>query len=78
MWNLLFHQLLQRPQGFSAVKPYGSMDDGIFLISGVCLETLVELGKNLHLTVQLHGEKEQLKAFHKKRQQWSYPPGRGT
>ena len=43
MWNFLFDVLLTRLQGFSAVKPYEYADDGMFLVSGICLETLVDL-----------------------------------
>ena len=45
MWNLLFDVLLTRLQGFSAVKPYGYADDGMFLVSGICPETLVDLAQ---------------------------------
>ena len=45
MWNFLFDVLLSRLQGFSAVKPYGYADDGMFLVSGICPETLVDLAQ---------------------------------
>ena len=45
MWNLLFDVLLTRLQGLSAVKPYGYADDGMFLVSGICPETLVDLAQ---------------------------------
>ena len=45
MWNFLFDVLLSRLQGFSAVKPYGYPDDGMFLVSGICPETLVDLAQ---------------------------------
>ena len=45
MWNLLFDILLKRLQGFSAVKPYGYADDGMFLVSGICPYCDVDLAQ---------------------------------
>ena len=45
MWNFLFDVLLTRLQGFSAVKPYGYAGDGMFLVSGICPGTLVDLAQ---------------------------------
>ena len=45
MWNLLFDELLLRMQEFSAAKSFGYADDGMFLVSGICPNTLVDIAQ---------------------------------
>ena len=77
MWNLLFDVLLTRLQGFSAVKPYGYADDGMFLVSGICPETLVDLAQPAIDCAVAWGEENDL-SFHfpQRKQRWFSSQGR--
>ena len=44
-WNVVFDSLLQRLKEFSGVQPRGYADDGMFLISGICPNTIVDLAQ---------------------------------
>ena len=45
MWNIVFDSLLETLEKIPGIKPRGYADDGMFLISGICPNTLVDLAQ---------------------------------
>ena len=45
VWNVVFDSLLRRLEELPAIKPRGYADDGMFLVSGCCPNTLVDLAQ---------------------------------
>ena len=43
VWNTVFDSLLRTLEGFQGVEPRGYADDGMFLISGICPNVLIDL-----------------------------------
>ena len=45
MWNIVFDSLLETLERIPGIKPRGYADDGMFLISGICPNTLIDLAQ---------------------------------
>ena len=45
MWNIVFDSLLETLEKIPGIKPRGYADDGMFLISGICPNTLIDLAQ---------------------------------
>ena len=61
VWNLVFDGLLGELGEIPGVHPRGYADDGMFLISGICPDTLVDLAQPAIDTATAWGERNGLK-----------------
>ena len=45
VWNIVFDSLLERLTEVPGIKPMGYADDGMFLVTGICPQTLLDLAQ---------------------------------
>ena len=68
VWNVVFDSLLNRLKGLRGVHPTGYADDGMFLITGICPETLINLAQPAIDLAVAWGQENGLTFSHKKTQ----------
>ena len=68
VWNIVFDSLLDRLEGMPGIKPMGYADDGMFLVTGICQQTLMDLAQPAINTAVKWGQDNGLKFSSKKTQ----------